>query len=71
MTPEQWLLDLAIGLYVDRRVSLGRGAAICGISTPEFLNALGARRIPVNYDLDDFESDLRTIARLTEKRPKA
>lgn len=24
MTKEQWLLDLAIGLFIDRRVTLGR-----------------------------------------------
>jgi predicted HTH domain antitoxin len=53
-----------VGLYVDRRVSLGRGAEIAGISKPEFLDALGERRIPVNYDVVDLEKDLQTIAKL-------
>jgi predicted HTH domain antitoxin len=64
MTEAQWLLDLAIGLFVDRRVTLGRGAEIAGISKPVFLDELGRRQIPVNYDEADLESDLKTIAAL-------
>jgi predicted HTH domain antitoxin len=68
MTEEEWLLDLAIGLYVDRRVTIGRGAEIAGISTPAFLDALGQRKIPVNYDVADLESDLQTIAHLRSRK---
>lgn len=67
MTEDQWLLDLAIGLYLDRRVSLGRGAEIARISTPAFLDELGQRHISVNYDAADFKSDLRTIANLQSR----
>jgi predicted HTH domain antitoxin len=68
MTEQQLRLGLAIGLYVDRRVTLGRAAEIAGISKPAFLDALGQRRIPINYDLADLASDLKTIQRL---RPPA
>jgi predicted HTH domain antitoxin len=64
MSKEQWLLDLAIGLFVDRRVTLGRGAEIAGVSKPAFLDALGQRQVPINYDAADLESDLKTIAHL-------
>lgn len=64
MTEDEWLLDLAIGLYVDRRVSLGRGAEVARISKPAFIDVLGRRRIPVNYDAADLESDLETIESL-------
>jgi predicted HTH domain antitoxin len=64
MTEQQWLLDLAIGLFVDRRVSLGRGAEIAGISKPAFLDALGQRQIPINYDASDLDGDLKTISKL-------
>jgi predicted HTH domain antitoxin len=67
MTEAEWMLDLAIGLYVDRRVSLGRAAEIASISKPAFLDALGKRQIPINYDLADFESDLQTITALRTK----
>jgi len=64
MTEAQWHLDLAIGLFLDKRVTLGRGAEIAGISKPAFLDALGERRVPVNYDAADLEMDLQTIASL-------
>jgi predicted HTH domain antitoxin len=64
MSKEQWLLDLAIGLFVDRRVTLGRGAEIAGVSKPAFLDVLGQRQVPINYDAADLESDLKTIAHL-------
>ena len=64
MTEDEWMLDLAIVLYLDRRVSLGRGAEIARISKPAFIDALGQRRIPVSYDAADLESDLQTIANL-------
>jgi predicted HTH domain antitoxin len=67
MTEDQWLLDLAIGLFVDRRVTLGRGAEIAKISKPAFLDALGSRQIPINYDGTDLEGDLRTIEKLQGK----
>jgi predicted HTH domain antitoxin len=70
MTEAQWRLDLAIGLYVDRRVTLGRGAEIADISKSAFLDALGTRRIPISYDSADLESDLQTIAKLRGLEPK-
>jgi predicted HTH domain antitoxin len=64
MSEDEWMLDLAIGLYVDRRVTLGRAAELARISKPAFLDELGRRQIPVNYDLDDLEGDLQTMAAL-------
>jgi predicted HTH domain antitoxin len=52
---------LAVGLYADRRVTLGRGAHIAGISQPEFQRDLGRRRVPVNYDVAEFEADLHAL----------
>lgn len=61
VTPEQMLLDLAVGLYASRRVSMGRAARIAGLSQPAFLHELGHREICVNYDVEAFEADLRTL----------
>ena len=68
MSEEQWLLDLAIGLYVDRRVTMGRGAEIARLSKPAFLDELGRRQIPVSYDADDLERDTQIIAELRSGR---
>jgi predicted HTH domain antitoxin len=57
-------LDLAIGLFMSRRVTLGRGADIAGINQTDFLTQLGQRGIPLHYDLDDVEMDLKTVDQL-------
>ena len=55
------LVDVAIGCYKRRSVSLGRAAAIAGVGSPEFLNELARRRIPLNYDVDDLRQDAATL----------
>ncbi|MBI4023347.1 MAG: UPF0175 family protein [Verrucomicrobia bacterium] len=68
LTPEQLKFDLALGLYVDRRATLGQASELAGISQSDFLDELGKRRISVHYDMVDLESDLHTISVLREKR---
>jgi len=58
------LVDVAIGLYKRDAVSLGRAAEVAGLGTPEFLNELQRRRIPVNYDPDDLRQDLECLDKL-------
>ncbi len=59
------VVDIAIGLYKREQVSLGRAAEIAGLSTPEFLNELGRRRIPINLEVDDLRADIETLKRLS------
>src|SRR5437867_9321800 len=54
-------VDIAIGLYKREQVSLGRAAEISGLSSPEFLNELGRRRILINYEAKDLRVDLDTL----------
>jgi predicted HTH domain antitoxin len=58
------MTDVAIGLYKREQVSLGRAAEIAGVSSPEFLDELGRRRIPVNYDVDDLHADVATLGKI-------
>ena len=67
LTPDQARLELAVGLFAGRRVSLGRAARVSGIPQTDFLRELGRREIPIHYDPDDFEADLKTIAALNER----
>ena len=59
------VVDIAIGLYKREQISLGRAAAVAGLTTPEFLAELGQRKIPINYDLDDLHSDLENLNQLS------
>ncbi len=56
-TPEDIKLHLALGLFLDDRVTLGQGAAVAGLSHTDFLHELGKRHIPVHYDASDALAD--------------
>jgi predicted HTH domain antitoxin len=65
LTPEHARMDLAIGLYAEKRVTLGRAAKLAGLLQPDFLRKLGELRIPMHYDLPELAEDL-LIVRETE-----
>ena len=67
LTPQEARIDLAVGLYADRRATLGQAARIAGVSQPEFMRELARRRVPMNYDVAEFEADLHTL----RERPPA
>ncbi len=62
LTEADAALHLAIGLFIDGRVTLGQGATVAALSTSAFLAELGKRRIPVHYDLEDARSDISTVS---------
>jgi predicted HTH domain antitoxin len=67
LTEPQALLDLAVGLFTERRVTLGRAAEVARLPQLSFQQELGRRGIPIHYDLDDLQADLRTLAALRDK----
>jgi len=65
LSESQLKFDLALGLFVDGKVSLGRAAKIAGMDSILFQRELGARRIPVHYGVTEFQRDLETIRTLS------
>ena len=61
LTPETARIDLAIGLYAERRVTLGRAAKLAGMAQSAFLKKLGELCIPMHYDLAELEEDLLVV----------
>jgi predicted HTH domain antitoxin len=59
-TPEDIKLHLALGMFLDNRVTLGQGATIAGLCHSKFLHELGKRRIPLHYDEADASADVAT-----------
>ena len=55
-------LAAAIQRYDDEEISLGKAAKEAGLSTEEFMQALGARGIAcIRYDADDLEKEVRAF----------
>ena len=55
---------VALHLYKNGTISLGKAGEIMGLSKQEMLHRLSIRRIPINYDVDDLKSDLETLDRV-------
>ena len=68
LTEAEARLALALGLYAERKVSLGRAAKIAGIPYVAFMHEMGSHGICMNYSVEDFEQDMRTLELLAAKR---
>jgi predicted HTH domain antitoxin len=55
---------LALELYREDKLSLGRAAELCQTSVEQFLELAGRHNVPLHYGLDQLEEDRRTLERL-------
>jgi predicted HTH domain antitoxin len=55
---------LALELYREGSVSLGRAAELCDVSQAEFMQFAAEREVALHYTLEDLEQDRRFIERL-------
>lgn len=67
LTPVKARIELAVGLYTGREVSLGRAARIAGVSSSDFLHEMGRRGICIHYNVEDAEHDMRMADALASK----
>lgn len=64
LTAEDAALHLAIGLYVGGEATLVQAAHVASLNVLEFMQALGSRRIPMNYGVKELEEDVATLDKL-------
>jgi predicted HTH domain antitoxin len=65
LSPEELLVEIAVLLFENRKLTLGQAARLARTPQPGFQHLLGRRRIPLHYDVEEFHRDLQT---LTEPR---
>jgi predicted HTH domain antitoxin len=53
--------EIAIFLFEDKRLTLGRASRFAEMSQFQFQHILASREIPVHYGVDDLEQDLKTL----------
>ena len=64
MTAQEIRRELAMQLYAQGKLSMGKARELAEMTVYEFQCLLGSRGIPVNYGVEDFLDDLDTIQRL-------
>lgn len=56
---------LALELFRENKVSLGRAAELCQTSVEAFMIFAGRHKVPMHYNVSDLEEDGRTLERLS------
>ena len=57
-------LEIAIILYQQRKLSTGKAQRLAGMNLIEFQQELASRGICVNYNVEDFQADLKNLRKL-------
>jgi len=61
MTADELMQEVAILLYQKEKLTLGQASRLAGMSQLQFQFLLASRRIPIHYDIAEFEADLKTL----------
>ncbi|WP_309235994.1 UPF0175 family protein [Planktothrix sp. FACHB-1365] len=61
MTEDELKLEIAILLYQQEKISSGKARTWTKLSVIEFQHELAKRGLCINYDVEDFEADIKTL----------
>lgn len=64
------VLALAIQMYIDEEVSLGKAAEIAGMTLFEFQKLMTDKNIPMRYGIEDLEMELDTVQKFLSDSSK-
>jgi len=56
--------ELAIQLYAQSRLSIGKARELADMSLWQFRHLLASRQIPVHYDVADLDDEVATLQKL-------
>lgn len=61
MSEAELKIEIAIMLYKQEKISSGKVRAWTGLTVIEFQHELAKRGHCINYDVEDFQADIRTL----------
>lgn len=64
LTVSELKVEIAVSLYAQGRLSIGKAHELADMSLWEFRHLLAARRIPPHYDVEDLSEDVTTLHEL-------
>jgi predicted HTH domain antitoxin len=64
LTADEVLVELAVHLYEQGRLSIGKAHELAGLSLWEFRQLLGFRHIAPHFEVADLEQDLETLRQI-------
>ena len=64
LTSSELKVEMAVHLYTQGRLSVGKARELAGLTMWEFRQLLASRRIPPHYDEADLNEDVATLREL-------
>jgi predicted HTH domain antitoxin len=64
LTPAELKVEMAVHLYAQGRLAIGKARELAGMALWEFRQLLASRRIPPHYDEADLDEDVATLRQL-------
>jgi predicted HTH domain antitoxin len=56
--------EIAIMLFQKEKLTLGQASNLAEMNQFQFQNLLASRQIPLHYDLEDLDADVKTLRKL-------
>jgi predicted HTH domain antitoxin len=64
LTPAELKVEMAVHLYAQGRLSIGKARELAGMALWEFRQLLASRRIAPHYDEAELDEDVATLRKL-------
>lgn len=61
MSAGEIMQELAILLFQKEKLTLGQASQLAGMTQLQFQHLLASRQIPIHYDMEDLEADVKTL----------
>ncbi|MBI4685940.1 MAG: UPF0175 family protein [Nitrospirae bacterium] len=61
LTEEELKQEIAVLLFQKEKLTLAQASRFAGMPRLQFQHLLASRKIPVHYDIAEFEEDLKTL----------
>jgi len=64
LTVDELKVEIAVYLYAQGRLSIGKARELAGVTLWEFRQVLASRRIAPHYGVEDLDEDVATLHEL-------
>ncbi|NJM71795.1 MAG: UPF0175 family protein [Scytonema sp. RU_4_4] len=58
---QELLLEVILMIFQRKKISIGKASRLAGMTLRQFQHELATRKIPIHYDVEDFEKDLQNL----------
>ena len=61
LTEDEFKQEIAVLLFQKEKLTLAQASRFAGMTRLQFQHLLASRKIPVHYDIAEFDEDLKTL----------